>query len=108
MSESLLLEHFRLTGRSILVTGATGHLGRPIAHAVVEAGGIPILAGRSPERLAALAKEIRGPSQSVAFDVGSADQCRKAVAEVARRVGSLDGIVNCAYNARAATIDTTS
>ncbi len=107
MTHSHVLERFRLTDRVILVTGATGHLGRPIAHAIAQAGGIPVLASRSADRLAALSAELDRDSYCVAFDVGSPNECRDAIAYIEKRIGVLDGIVNCAYNARAADIETT-
>lgn len=111
MPEGDVFQRFRLDGRAILVTGATGHLGRPIACAIAAAGGTPIVAGRTSERLALLVKEIEADSRTckaLAFDVGDGEQCRRAVADIAERVGRLDGIVNCAYSSRISTIETTA
>jgi NAD(P)-dependent dehydrogenase (short-subunit alcohol dehydrogenase family) len=110
MTSFTALERFRLTDRVILVTGATGHLGRPIARAISLAGGTPIIAGRSSDKLSILAGELRAAAPNcltLAFDVGEPRQCREAVAELAARAGKLSGIVNCAYHPRAATIETT-
>ena len=109
MAEPGCMNCFRLDGRVILVTGATGHLGRAIAHAVAQAGGIPVLAGRSPDTLALLAEELvksGGRSHSLAFDIGRPQACRDAMAQLADRVGMLHGIVNCAYGGRAGTVAT--
>ena len=60
--------------------------------------------------MAVLAKEIETGERTcsaVAFDVGEAEQCRRAVAEIVDRIGRLDGIVNCAYSSRISTIETT-
>lgn len=110
MPERDFLRRFRIDGRAVLVTGATGHLGRPIAHAIAAAGGIPIIAGRSSERLAILAAEIGGNDRgcaAVAFDIGEPEQCRNAVLRILEQVGRIDGIVNCAYSGRISTIQTT-
>src|SRR6266536_3599341 len=44
----------------IVVFGATGYTGRLVAERLVAAGARPVLAGRSEERLAALAEELGG------------------------------------------------
>ena len=44
----------------IVVFGATGYTGRLVAERLVAAGARPVLAGRDPERLAALAEELGG------------------------------------------------
>ena len=48
-----------MTGR-IIVFGATGFTGRLTAEALTRAGGAPVLAGRSPERLVDLVGELAG------------------------------------------------
>jgi NAD(P)-dependent dehydrogenase (short-subunit alcohol dehydrogenase family) len=109
MSETDVIGRFRLSGRVILVTGATGHLGRPIAHAIAAAGAIAVVAARSRDELEGLVSEIEAldhRSAAVAFDVGEPDQCRRAAAQIMERIGRLDGIVNCAYSARISTIET--
>jgi NAD(P)-dependent dehydrogenase (short-subunit alcohol dehydrogenase family) len=105
-----MMGNFLLTDRAILVTGATGHLGRPIAHAIAAAGAMPIVAGRSSERLASLVSEIETGhrrSMAIAFDIGDPGQCRGAITQIVERAGRLDGIVNCAYSARIGSIETT-
>ena len=47
-------------GGRIVVFGATGYTGRLVAERLAGAGERPVLAGRSPERLAALAAELGG------------------------------------------------
>lgn len=108
MADFDVLRRFQLEGRAVLVTGATGHLGQPIAHVVAAAGGIPIIAGRSSEKLASLAGEIRAGGHAchvVAFDVSESEQCSRAIEEIASSVGRLDGLVNCANQGRAGTIE---
>jgi NAD(P)-dependent dehydrogenase (short-subunit alcohol dehydrogenase family) len=100
---------FRLDGRAILITGATGHLGRPIALAIAQSGGIPVVAGRTESKLSSLADEIArlgGISHSVAFDIAQPKLCRDAIARIANRLDALSGIVNCAYGGRPGTLNT--
>jgi short subunit dehydrogenase-like uncharacterized protein len=55
----------------IVLFGATGYTGELTARALVAKGAEPVLAPRSPERLAALASELGGLETHVA-DVGAA------------------------------------
>jgi short subunit dehydrogenase-like uncharacterized protein len=50
----------------IVLFGATGYTGRLAAEAFVEQGGTPVLAGRNPDRLNALAEELGGLETQVA------------------------------------------
>ncbi len=58
------LKRFGLAGRTILVTGASGHLGRPIAEAIAAAGGTPVLAGRSQSKLDAMSADFSAAGQA--------------------------------------------
>jgi len=49
-----------MVARPIVVFGATGHTGRRVAQRLVAHGERPVLAGRSAQRLAALAAELGG------------------------------------------------
>src|SRR6267154_2594513 len=108
MPKSNPLERFQIEGRVILVTGATGHLGRRIARATAIAGARPILAGRSDEKLAALAHEIEtdgSTCERLVVDVSDPLQCEETVARLAAGLDRLDGIVNCAYSGRTGSLD---
>ncbi|MGE0765935.1 MAG: SDR family oxidoreductase [Hyphomicrobiaceae bacterium] len=73
----------RLDDRVILVTGAAGTLGTAIASAVAAEGGIVVrsdLAGR--------------PAVDLVLDVTNEADWQKAMAEICRRYGRLDGLVN--------------
>jgi NAD(P)-dependent dehydrogenase (short-subunit alcohol dehydrogenase family) len=110
VSKEDFLSRFRIDGRVILLTGATGHLGRPIARAIAQAGGTSVVAGRSQDSLAVLVHEIErdaGNAYSIDLDVSDPRQCRRVVAKLEDLVGKLDGIVNCAYSGRSSTIETT-
>jgi short-subunit dehydrogenase len=54
-----------LAGRTALLTGATGGLGRAIAKALAERGAILVLSGRRLEALEALAAELPGEGHRV-------------------------------------------
>jgi len=83
------LKLFDLTGKSILVTGASRGIGAALAQGLADAGARVCAVGRSPEP--------ETPSGSV--DYHSADlrtQIVEIVARAAGDAGRLDGLVNCA------------
>src|SRR4029450_11010437 len=49
-----------MTGRTVLVTGATDGHGRALARALVEAGATVLVHGRDEPRIAAAVDEVRG------------------------------------------------
>lgn len=108
MAESTLPQRFRLDGRTVLVTGATGHFGQAIVPALAEAGARVIACGRSLERLQPLVDAwcARGlDCTALAFDVGNPDDCRAAIARLAQTQAVLHGLVNGAYGGRPATLE---
>ena len=66
-----------LQGRTVLLTGATGGLGRAIARALAERGGVLVLSGRKPDELAELAAELPGSGHREVVadlaDIGAAE-----------------------------------
>ena len=71
---------FDLTGKSALVTGATGALGSAAAAALAGAGAHVTLAGGNTEKLNAVADDLRGRGASIGViaerpsDEGAADR----------------------------------
>ena len=82
-----------LDGRVVIITGASSGLGAQLARAVGEAGGIPVLAARRADRLAALTEEIPG-ADPVSCDVTDAMDRERLVQSVMDRHGRLDGLIN--------------
>jgi NAD(P)-dependent dehydrogenase (short-subunit alcohol dehydrogenase family) len=76
-------------GRYVII-GASGGIGSALARMLRQRGGEPILLGRSAERLAPLAEELRAPSLVV--DAGKIEDLEQSVLSL----GSIQGIVNCA------------
>ncbi len=111
MSDDSPSKSFRLEGRRVLVTGAAGHLGEPIARSIAEAGGAVVLAGRTVASLDVLAASIRATGaacETLLLDVASPDSCRRAIDSLARVDDRLAGIVNGAYSGRGATVETST
>ena len=98
---------FDLSGRTALVTGASGGLGRQFALTLARAGARVALAARRMDRLAELAGEIAeiGPAaQPVSMDVTSADSVADGFARVEDALGPATILVNNAGVARPGTV----
>jgi NAD(P)-dependent dehydrogenase (short-subunit alcohol dehydrogenase family) len=83
----------QLEHRVIVITGASSGLGAQLARAIGEAGGIPVLAARRGERLAALIEEIPG-ADAVTCDVTDEADRARLIGGVIERHGRLDGLIN--------------
>jgi NAD(P)-dependent dehydrogenase (short-subunit alcohol dehydrogenase family) len=98
-----VLQQFRLDGRVALVTGAAGHLGRHMSHALAAAGAHVVLNGRRRQPLDELVAEIAalGKRASVAcFDITQQDLVSAHVAEIGTTFNRLDILVNNASAGR--------
>jgi short-subunit dehydrogenase len=79
-----------LAGRTALLTGATGGLGRAIAQALADRGASLILSGRSAAALEALAAELPGEGhRAVPSDLAEAGAAEK----LAAAAGPVDALV---------------
>ena len=81
-----------LADRSVVVVGATGGLGAPIARRLAAAGAHLTLVGRDDDRLSAL--EIEG--RRVAVDVRKSASASAIASAAQEAFGGIDGIVNAA------------
>ena len=90
-------EHFDLSGRRALVTGASRGIGRAIAFGLASAGADVALAARDKERLTEIAVGIRDLGQNacvVPLDVSKLDTVGPAIDAAAAGLGGLDVLVN--------------
>jgi NADP-dependent 3-hydroxy acid dehydrogenase YdfG len=83
-----------LTGRRVLVTGASSGIGAATARGVAAAGGRVAVLARRAEPLDALAGELDGVA--VPADVTDVEEVRTAADRAAEALGGLDGVVNSA------------
>jgi len=82
-----------LTGKTVIVTGASSGIGAATARALHAAGALPVLAARRADRLAALSEELGG-ALAVPTDVTDPEQVHGLVAATLERHGRVDGLVN--------------
>jgi NAD(P)-dependent dehydrogenase (short-subunit alcohol dehydrogenase family) len=87
------LQHFRLDGRTVLVTGASSGLGDRFARVAHAVGANVVVAARRADRLAALVADLPG-AVAVTADLSSADDRERTVAEAGAAFGHVDVLVN--------------
>jgi NAD(P)-dependent dehydrogenase (short-subunit alcohol dehydrogenase family) len=86
-----------LTGRVAIITGAASPTGAAVARTLAASGARVALADLNPDRIAALAAEIRaagGEAIDIAADVASKFQCVTIVETTRAEWGRLDILVN--------------
>jgi len=83
-----------LEGDVVVLTGATGGIGRAIAEMLVAAGARVAVTDLDAGRVEALAGELG--VYGAATDVASRERLASFVADVESELGPVDGIVNCA------------
>jgi NAD(P)-dependent dehydrogenase (short-subunit alcohol dehydrogenase family) len=86
-----------LRGRAVLLTGASGGIGRAAALRLAAAGARVALFARSEGPLREVAAAVAaggGEALPIAGDVRVPDDAARAVAEATRRFGGLDALVN--------------
>jgi NAD(P)-dependent dehydrogenase (short-subunit alcohol dehydrogenase family) len=86
---------FRLAGRSIVITGATGALGGAAARALYQAGARLTLAGGNERGLESLVAELHGTGEATVIPVRPEDPraAEEIVTAAAGAFGSIDGLV---------------
>jgi retinol dehydrogenase 14 len=101
-----------MTGRSVLVTGATGGIGRATALELASMGADVAMTGRDPRRTESAAREVRaaGSGRVTTFvaDLSSQAEVRRLAAELRAELPTLHVLVNNAggyWNTRHVTAD---
>lgn len=87
----------QLRGRTALVTGASGGIGRQIARRLTREGMSIIVSGRREEVLADLANELRGQgirSEAIPADLGDLSQIDPLIERCETALGQIDVLVN--------------
>jgi NAD(P)-dependent dehydrogenase (short-subunit alcohol dehydrogenase family) len=91
-----LIKFYDFTGRSVVVTGGTGVLGRAIVEALVVCGANVAVIGRSVDKGEALVASLKGPGRAIAIrcDVLNAPELEAARQTVLENFGGVDCLVN--------------
>lgn len=94
---------FDLTGRTALITGASGFLGSAMATALAEAGARVVAGSRKISTARCVAASLPGDGHiGVALDHMNERSIERAVAEVTERVGPIHVLVNNGHEAMGA------
>lgn len=99
---------FGLQGKTVLVTGAAGHLGRSIAERLAAAGAYVYLNGRTAKKVEELANALNQSGYSckaLPFDVINKTAVSESLQRIKSEQGRLDGLVNNAFLPLSGTID---
>ncbi len=89
------MDHFTLTGKRFVVTGASSGIGRAIAQAFTTAGAAVALVDYNAEALAAVAADLGPSSAAFVCDVADETAVQRTFASIAA-AGSIHGLVNSA------------
>ena len=93
MSRPSASDDWDLTGRVVIVTGASSGIGEATARARFTARAHPVLVARRADRLASLTDALGG-ALAVRADVCDASDVRRVVSETMNRHGRIDALVN--------------
>ncbi|MEQ8441946.1 MAG: SDR family oxidoreductase [Alphaproteobacteria bacterium] len=83
-----------LTGKRVLVTGASGGIGGAIARAFAAEGARVAVQARTPEKADLVATDIGAGAIGVSGDLADPTQARTMAADTVARLGGLDILVN--------------
>ncbi len=99
--EPTIQQLFSLDGKVALITGASGHLGLALAHALAEAGSRVIVASRklaaAKNISAALAGKEAGRHLAVSLNQMDENSVQKGFARSENLAGRIDILVNCGH-----------
>jgi 3-oxoacyl-[acyl-carrier protein] reductase len=85
---------FNLSGKTALVTGATGGIGGAIARALHQSGATVAISGRQAEKLEVLAKELGDRVHVLPCDLADRAAVSKLIDAAIAKLGRLDILVN--------------
>ncbi|WOR13618.1 3-oxoacyl-[acyl-carrier-protein] reductase [Hyphomonas sp. FCG-A18] len=84
---------FDLTGKTALVTGATGGIGQAIARSLHAQGATVALSGRNTGKLEALAGELGDRTAIVPGDLSNPDEADTLVGKASEQIGTINILV---------------
>jgi len=91
-----LTKVYDFTGRSVVITGGTGVLGRVMVKALVGCGANVAVLARNRDKAAALLSEISGPGRASIFagDALKLEDLQQAAQAVVKEFGRIDCLIN--------------
>jgi 3-oxoacyl-[acyl-carrier protein] reductase len=95
-----------LTGRRVLVTGASSGIGSATCRSIVGCGGSVAMIARRKERLEELRGELGERAIGIRGDVTDVDALEVAIDEATRSLGGLDAVIAVAGKSMAGSIST--
>jgi len=88
---------FSLENKTIIITGATGGIGKSCANECAKMGAKVILIGRNIQKLQEIEKEINSEKCLIfPFDITNFDELENVVQEVVGRFGKISGFIHAA------------
>jgi NAD(P)-dependent dehydrogenase (short-subunit alcohol dehydrogenase family) len=93
------IELFSMAGKTALITGGSGDIGRAIARAFASAGATVALNGTNRDKLAAAVAEIAargGKALALKADISKVAACKRLAERAIASLGRVDVLVNCA------------
>ncbi|MFD0588400.1 SDR family NAD(P)-dependent oxidoreductase [Paenibacillus sp. GCM10027627] len=94
-----------LSGKIVLISGASSGIGALTASMLAERGAIPILTGRNEDRLKKQASAIKSECAYYVMDVTNMDDVQKTVDSIIAKYGRIDILLNNAGYGQFETID---
>ncbi len=100
--EKQVMDFFDLNGKVAIITGGAGLLGRKHAEAILEAGGIPVIADIDPAATARACQDLSDQYHRVCLgivtDITRRDSIEQLLAQVLDRYNRIDILINNAAN----------
>ncbi|NYT04888.1 MAG: SDR family oxidoreductase [Methanomicrobiales archaeon] len=97
-----VFDAMKITGRTAVITGGAGFLGRMHAEAILEGGGIPLLLDIDGKRAKIAAKELcdafGGEAAGFSADITSSTNLAAVAGDIAGQYGAVDILINNAAN----------
>lgn len=93
------LSRFSLEGRTVIITGGSGGIGRECAAAFAKAGANVVIASLPPDSIPPVVREVQAlgvESLGLAIDVSNAEQVKSMVDQTLAKFGRVDVLINVA------------
>lgn len=93
------LSRFSLAGRTVVITGGSGGIGRGCAHAFADAGANIVIVSLPPDSIPPVVEEVKArgvEGLGIAADISKADEVEKMVKSTLAAFGRIDVLLNIA------------